>query len=257
MAFKNVYYRGAGKVYMGTRNTDGSKNPARFVGNAPQFNVELEIETEEVKDSTEGTDLIDLRLQKMKRARLKLTLFSIHAENMALMVQGTKRSITGSSVTNEQLAASAAAGDLLKTKHENISAITVKGGVGGATTLVLDTDYKIVDAAFGQIEILTTQANPVKIDYTYASRTQVVLMDAAQVEYYIEFHGKNVANGNKKFFSEIYRFVFDPSKELPLIGEETAKFELEGEALFDSTRSSDANLGPFGRMSYVEAQLTS
>lgn len=258
--FKNVYLSGVGKIMMGTVNADGSKNAAAFVGNAPGLSISFEIDTEEVKDSTESSRLVDLRLIKEQKASLKLTLYSVHAENLALMFSGTKRTISSGTQTDEVLCGAnvgAIAGDLFKTKHENITITAVKKG---STTLTQGTDYEIVDAAFGQIRILTAQAghatNLLTISYTYTSRTQVVLFNAANTERYIEFHGKNAANGDKKFYCELYRILLDPAKDFNLLQDEVAKFDLEGTVLNDSTKSGDANLGTFGRVSYVDSQLT-
>jgi hypothetical protein len=249
--------RNVGKVCLGTVNSDGTKNAARFVGNAPEVSIEPEVDKEEVKDSTSPENLIDKVITKQRKAKVKIKLKSVHAENLALVAGGTKVSISSSSVTGELSPASLAADDLWKLKQENVSSVVITDSAGTPATLVLGTNYRIIDAGFGQIELinLTGFTPPLKAAYSYASRTQVVILNAGDLEFFVEFHGKNTANGNKRMFAEVYRLQGDPAKEIPLINDESATLELEFTALFDSTKSSDSTLGAFGRVSYVDAQL--
>jgi hypothetical protein len=143
---KNVYYSGQGRVFMGLRNSDGTRGIPRLVGNAPEFSCSFEVEKDEVLDSMNGQRLIDNIIVTQKKASFKLTLYSLHVENVEMMVQGTKRSITGASVTNETMPNTMEVGDYYKTVHENISAVTVKDSAGTPATLTLNTDYSIDDA---------------------------------------------------------------------------------------------------------------
>lgn len=251
---KNVYFSGQGKVFVGLRNSDGTRGVPLLVGNAPEFSVSFETEKDEVLDAMGGQRLIDNVLVTAKKASFKLTLYSMHTENVELMVNGTKRTLTGTTVTNELFGSPMVINDYYKTKQENISAITVKDSAGTPATLVLNTDYKVDDAGFGRIQILNLGAyvQPFKIDYTYATRTQVSMFDTALTERFVEFHALNTANANKKMYALLYRTLPEPVKDMSLLNTEHAKFELEGTALWDSVAALDSNLGPFGRISYVD-----
>jgi hypothetical protein len=99
---------------------------------------------------------------------------------------------------------------------------------------------------------LGAYTQPFKINYTYASRTQVSMFDTSLTERFIEFHGLNQGNSGKKIYIVLYRTLPDPVKDMALLNNEHAKFELEGTAMWDSTAALDSNLGPFGRVSYVD-----
>ena len=57
---------------------------------------------------------------------------------------------------------------------------------------------------------------------------------------------------NPKVLVEIYRVALDPTKDLGLITNDLGKFQLEGNALVDSTKpDNDLVFGKFGRMVYL------
>lgn len=64
--------------------------------------------------------------------------------------------------------------------HPHVSSVVIKN-TAGTTTYILDTDYKIVDAATGTLERLTTGAitagQAIKADYEYVDPTEVVNSD--------------------------------------------------------------------------------
>jgi len=252
----DVYFSGQGKVYLGTRNSDGTFNAPLFVGNVPSLSVNLDTDVVEHKESTTGKRLPDLRLTREQRATVQMTLEDINSDNLALMLHGTKRTIASSAVTNEAMPTAMAVGSLYKAAQEGLSAISVVDSAGTPATLVLNTHYKVVDAAFGLIEILNIASfvQPFKINYTYAARTQVPIFDAAATERYIRYHGLNTANTNKKVLVEIYRVLFDPAQNMQLINDDVAQWEMTGSCLYDASREGTTALGPFGRFSYVDAQ---
>ncbi|MGH8597166.1 MAG: hypothetical protein ACREXT_10960 [Gammaproteobacteria bacterium] len=76
-------------------------------------------------------------------------------------------------------------------------------------------------------------------DYTWAQQYRVDALTQGQQERYLRFEGLNTADGNNPVVLEVFKFVVDPSKELPVIGDENiAQFVLEGSVLSDSLQST-------------------
>lgn len=81
------------------------------------------------------------------------------------------------------------------------------------------------------------------------SADTVHLFSTAQVEYWVKFVGKNTLNADKAVTVELFRVIFDPLKELGVIQDDYAKFQLEGSALYDvANDTAGATLGGFGRV---------
>ena len=64
----------------------------------------------------------------------------------------------------------------------------------------------------------------------------------------LRFEGLNMADGGQAVTVELYRVKTKPLSELLLIQKEFAQFEIVGQMLQDSNRSSTATLGQFGRV---------
>ena len=55
--------------------------------------------------------------------------------------------------------------------------------------------------------------------------------------YFLRFEGLNTADENKAVIVEVFRFSSDPLKELDLISDTLAKFDVEGSVYPDSTKT--------------------
>lgn len=128
--------------------------------------------------------------------------------------------------------------------------MVIKDSAATPATLVQDTDYEIASADHGTIKILNvgTYVQPFKADYTYAQVTHVNLFTQAQPQVWLRFEGLNSADANKPVLVELYKCAPNPLNELSLIGEEIARMQLEGSALYDETKVGDSLLGQFGRV---------
>jgi len=250
----DILYRGQGRVFLGLRDASGNPQNLRYVGNVPELKVTLELTTLEHKESWSGQNLTDRRIDTEKKASASMTLESIQKDNMAMAFRGSIQNVSaGSGVTGEVLgggSTTAAAGDILVAKARNLSAVTVKDSTGTPKTLVANTNYKL-NAKAGHIELLdiTTggpYTQPFKIDYTPGATIEAGLFTQGSLEYYLRFEGLNTADSNEPVIIDLFRVIFDPSKDFSMIMDDFAKFPLDGSVLMDSARSSASPLGQFG-----------
>ena len=250
----DILYRGQGKVWLGTRDSNGNPQNLKWVGNCPEAKITLDIQALEHKESWSGQNLTDARMDVEKKATVSLTLESIQKENLALCFRGTISDVAaGSAIVDEVLGGgitTLAVGDFLRFAKRNASAVTIKDSTGSPKTLTLNVNYRL-NAKAGGIEILdlTTGGGfvgPLKASYTPGATKDVGLFTVGSVPYYMFFEGLNTADSNEPVLIDLYKVLIDPSKQFDLITDEYGKFPLEGSVLMDSAKSTSATLGQFG-----------
>jgi hypothetical protein len=246
------YFSGQGRVYIGTRDTNGNPQAMRWLGNVPELRVSLNVETIEHKESYSGQRLTDLSLIKSKDGEFSCAVEDVNIENLELALYGQTTSVASGSVTNEQLPTGAVAGGIYLLANQFVSSVTVKDSAASPATLTEGTHYK-VHAEQGAIELLnvTGFTQPFKVDYSYGAAKRLTMFKSAQPEVWLRFDGLNTADGNKRVIVDLYRVVLSPSKDFSLIGDELQKFDLSGRVLADTTKDDTGPLGLFGRVIQV------
>lgn len=249
----DVYLVGQGKVYMSFLDVNRKPIQYRYVGNVPSFEVSLETDVVEHKESYSGQRQIDLRFNRQNTAKVQVTLEDWDKDNLKLMLYGDSQVVTGASVTNELTATGITAGGIYKTANMGISTVTITDSASSPVTLVAGTNYTVTDATAGLITFTNvgTYTQPFKVNYTFAANEIVRMFTQGLTDIGLLFYGINTTNSavsNKPFIVELYRTSFSPTKSLSLIGDDVAKFELDGTVLYDDTKASNGLLGGFGRI---------
>lgn len=251
-----VYFRGQGKVLYGLRDLTGvTSQPSSLLwaGNCPELKIGFETTKIEHKESYSGQNLTDLQQITAKKATVSFTLEEFSAKNLALMFNGTAISQSGTTpVVAAPLLGSTtpAVGMFLCIPRRNLSAVTIVDSTGSPKTLVAGTNYKLYDKE-GVIELtdITTGGpfvGPLKASYTPAVSSEIAMFNAAQTDLWIRFLGMNLANSSAPVVIDLFRCQLDPSKDLSVIGDEVAKFPIEGSLLMDVNRPTNDILGQFG-----------
>jgi hypothetical protein len=251
-------FSGRGKIYLATRDSNGNPGGFFFVGEAPKFDVGLETDTEEVQESTSGQDLTILRLRKAKKGTVAITLRDIQKENLKLLLSGASADQGSGSYASsnyDTFPTGLTVGQYVRLAKKNVSTLVIKDSAGTPATLVLDTDYSIVDADRGIVKILSLGAytQPFKAQYSYAATKAVTMFTGSDSEFFLMFAGINTTTSpHTKADVELYRVSFDPAKALSLITTEVASFDLDGSVLRDAARVDDSAFGGFGRFVYID-----
>jgi hypothetical protein len=243
------YFSGQGRVYIGTRDTNGNPQAMRWLGNVPELRVSLNVETIEHKESYSGQRLTDLSLIKGKDGEFSCGVEDFSIENLELTLYGQTSSVTSGSVTNEALPTGAVAGSIYLLANQFVSSVVVKDSAGTPATLTEGTHYK-VHVEQGAIEFLNVAGftQPFKVNYSYGAAKRLAMFKSAQPEVWLRFDGLNTADSNKRVIVDLYRVVLNPSKDFSLVGDEIQRFELTGRVLADTTKSDTGPLGLFGRV---------
>lgn len=238
-----------GKIYVGTRLAGGLPGAMRWVGDAPKCDVSLKADTSTRKESYSGNRLTSAVLDKGKDGTIQLTLNYATIENLALGLYGNVQTIASGAVTAEELPAGLAAGDVVALDKSNISALVITDSAGTPVTLVANTDYKVLNAAAGTIEILNvgSYTQPFNAAYSNGGSTDVAMFTAPAPERYVLLDGINTVD-NSPVIMRLYRVKFEPMSTLPLINDDFAAIDLTGTVLFDSEAALDGALGGFGKI---------
>jgi hypothetical protein len=244
-----AYFSGQGRVYIGTRDSNGNPQAMRWIGNVPELKVSLNVETIEHKESYSGQRLTDLQLIKGKDGEFSCSVEDFNIQNLELTLYGQTSSVTAGTVTNEALPTGATAGGVYLLANQFVSSVVVKDSAASPATLVAGTDYK-VHADQGAIELLNVSGftQPFKVDYSYGAAKRLAMFKSGQPEVWLRFDGLNTADSNRRVIVDLYRVVLSPSKDFSLIGDDIQKFELSGRVLADTTKSDTGPLGLFGRV---------
>jgi hypothetical protein len=85
---------------------------------------------------------------------------------------------------------------------------------------------------------LETDGFTLDVDYSYAAQQRMDALTQGTLEKYVRFEGLNTADGNSPVVVDVFRLQASPLQELALITEDLAQFQIEGNALADSLRTS-------------------
>ncbi|WP_290889378.1 hypothetical protein [Arenimonas sp.] len=244
-------FSGQGKVWIGGRTVGGNAEGLKWVGNAPAFSVALTEDVSERNESFSGARLPFRRATRAKQATIQVSFDEWNKENLARLLQATVTTVAaGAAVVGEVAPSGLVVGDKVILAGQNVSAVSVVDSTGSPKTLP-PASYEL-NAAAGSWELkdLTTGApyvQPFKTTYTPGQRQVIAPFNSGNPEQWIRFEGVNT-DDNTPVIVDLYRVRMSPTRELPLINDDFATFEVEGSVLVDSTKPSGGTLGQFGRI---------
>lgn len=261
--FNDNYFSGQGKIYIAKRDpTTGNPLNFYYMGNVPKLEAQYTATRRKHQESTSGQRLTDRVQSTTKEGRLALTLEDVQKKNLALLMAGNTVSLASGSFASasfDVFPSALVVGDIVKLAKPNATSFVLKDSAGSPATLVFNTDYAIIDAGHGLVQILnlSTYTQPFKAQYSYAATDAVTAYTADDdTEYYVYFAGINTeADPDQRIGADFYRCVFDPGKSLNLISADQGTFDLEAEILRDNVKAADANFGGFARIVYVDPNL--
>lgn len=235
---------GRGKVYFDRFNTAGAALGLRYLGTVSKLELSISDEKAKIYDYAKPTAPLLNEVVTRREVSVAMTLHEYTKENLALALMGEEsnyQQLTGS-VVDESLSASILKGRVYQLANRNVNAVVVKRG---AATLVLGTDYDIVDAYLGLIHIregsVTVIDGDANITASYTKGTiaspgleRVLGAKSSQIIGKLVFVGDPGAG--PALDAEIWRLSISSEGVLGFItGDDFAAIELKGEVLSDET----------------------
>lgn len=182
-----LYMIGAGIAHINVKDPDtGLFTGYRDMGNTPV--IEPVNSDERFKKNESRTryraEVANILLKRNTEITINIDEWS--ADNLALFFQGTRSAQAAqvaTPVVDESVTTAAVLGRTYRlAKYGPISAVTVKGGVAGATTLALNLDYEITDTNVPTIRLLPGAPTAANGDIIKASYTPTAYAGSAGVQ---------------------------------------------------------------------------
>ncbi len=248
-----------GQIYVAVRTpVTGVPGPLWWVANCPKAELAPKVERRIKRESWSGLRQISKSRIKTRDAELTMTLEDINVNNVKLGLLGKNVTTAGGAITAEA-APTLAVGSVWKLKYPNATSIVITDSAGSPATLILNTDYKVLDAKAGLIEILglASYTQPFKAAYTAAAVGVITGMEADDsTEYYIYCALINdEPSTDQPIGIEFYRTAFDPTALLSLINEDQGSFDVKATVLRDTVRALSTETGGYFRWIYNTANL--
>ncbi|URX63255.1 hypothetical protein KR767_04080 [Luteibacter anthropi] len=251
MSATTEYFSMQGKVALGIRNPDGSRQPAKWVYDASTLEWGFSVDKDEKNENWSGARGLAATLQTKKTMTVKLTLGQLNDTNAAQSVAGTAVAIAAGTVTAEAIG-TPDVGDMVGLEYAKVAEVVLKAG---AATLTKDTDYTL-NPATGVLTFLTKAASPVSAAYSYSAHSLVTVFSGSNPDMYVLFDGENTVDGaTGKCRGEVNRITFDPASTLALINSTFGEMELNGSARVDPLRISNPRYGGYARLILVDPEV--
>lgn len=235
---------GAGKLYLdrfvaGTQVLSGE----RFIGNCPEFNMNIETETVDHYDSTEGTKEKDAQATLSVMRSASINCDNIIKENLAIALLGTASSLTQGALTAETSSFNSVS---LGAEYQLGTSATNPSGVRQVTNVVVTDDTAVtpvtfdvtddytVDLALGRIKVVSggaiTAGTNLVVTYNVAASTRDLVVSGNDTfEGALRFISFNRHGKQTDYYMPYVRIT--PSGDISLIGDEWASIPLSVEAL--------------------------
>lgn len=250
-------YFGHGEAWLGSRTAGGEVDD--FDVDLPEINsLVITPGREKVEHISKRTEIAgkDLSVTRMVMMSGTLNVSTHTKELLELYLYGNIAAVAGGSfAANDNVFGDSTIinGQTLPLPNNltHVSSLVLTDSAGSPATLVLNTDYEIVDADAGIVRFLDVSGltQPFKAAGTQAAGSNVGILTQRLFEKHMRFKGINIADDDKVCIVDLYRCSFEPAAQWQLLndGSDVNAYELNFEALIDSTKAVDATLGRYGR----------
>lgn len=218
----------------------GQPSALRSVGNTPELSIKISSDKIEHKESKTGADAVDFIVNKNTQVEISGQLEEVNKENLALIISGETLDLQASKVTDKALGA-VKANQVINLGVRNLTNVVFKDDQG---TAIPTADYTI-DAVYGTAQF-NKDFTAVTCSADVGARTRTLIANnVGKDEYAMLFKGIDTASG-QKFVVDLWRLRFSPDTEFDLIHDDLGSYSFDAQALSDSTKASDPELGLYG-----------
>ncbi|MEM8828762.1 MAG: hypothetical protein AAGE96_05325 [Cyanobacteria bacterium P01_G01_bin.19] len=243
------HFSGQGRFSFAERDALGNPTGGyTFLGDCSKLDLKCTVERKEHNEHQSGFNGVDNVFESANKVEMNFTLDEIIKEALNLYVYGNTTEVAAASITAE--AATAYLGKETPTAFIPDGAVTVTN-VGGATTYVLGTDYKI--GSTGMIYIpptgsAITDGQDLELNYQSKDERVTTAFTQQNKPYYFRFDGLNRADDGKEVVVEIYKGRCNPAEMVDLINEDFATYSVNGMALYDNCHADNSLTGAYFRV---------
>lgn len=254
---KQMIWSGQGPIYFGTFDPENGTPAMGYLNNLYRIGAANSAltttpsrEASTVKESVSGQRLDIAELETSKGLQVGLTMQQFDRATLAKAFFATSTLQSGTTVSEELLPEGLAVGGYAFLKHPNASNIVITDSdSGGPTTLTAGTNYKVVDADQGVIQILdlATLVQPFKVAYEYADYGNIAAFTATSVRTGLIFTGRNQDGDKARLI--IPQLSLAINGDFSWISDEASELQMQGRAFYTEQLDEPNSLyGPFMRI---------
>lgn len=251
------YYYGHGQSWLFTRTAGGAiaagGADAISLPEIDSMSISLTKESIEHVTKRESIAFKDLKVTRLISGTGKITCSQHSADILKAYLFGTKSTVSGGAASGAAFQSGIVANDIVAFPGDrtHLSTFTsIVDSAGSPATLVNGTDY-LVDNMAGVIKFLNVGGftQPFKLNGTEDAGVGVGLFMQRQLHKWLRFKGINLADSDSTVVIDLYKVDIEPASEWMLLndGNDVNKYEIPFELLKDTTKSSSATFGQFGR----------
>ena len=250
------YYYGHGQAWLGERTAGGLVD--NFDVSLPEIDSMTITLTKESIEHVSKRDSIafkDLKVTRMVSGTGSMVCAQHNADILETYLYGTASAITGgaiSAVAFENTTIAAGESVPFPGDRVNLSTFTsIVDSAGSPATLVNGTDY-LVDEKAGVVKFVNVGGftQPFKLNGTEAAGTGIGVFMQRTLLKWLRFKGINLADSDAVEVVDLYKVDIEPANSWTLLndGTEVNRYEINFELLKDTTKSSSATFGQYGRI---------
>jgi hypothetical protein len=263
---------GSGDVYFDLLDDAGVFQGERHLGNVESFEVTPTVTNLEKRSSMSGGRPLYKRINIDRGAEISMVLSEFASKNLALAALGIESALTQASGTATDQSVNGGQPlnfdvwyRLIKTSTHayGVRNITLTNIKQGATTLTLNTDYRI-DLESGRVMLLSSGTADSEEAITWSGSIpaitaddglrKVQVLEATVIEGRLRFKSATDQSSGPRVDAEYYKVSISPSAAMQLIStEDFGTLTLTAAALVDITRPEGDRVG---RVIYLDEQTT-
>lgn len=251
---QQIVWNGQGPIYQGVYDPSNGTADEGFLTNivplpcaVKTFTTSLKVDTKAIKESCSGQRLDFAEIETGKSMSVKLELSAFSRRELAQALYGIDLLKPAGTVTSELIRPNIAAGEFVFTKHAKTSTIVITDSNATPATLVAGTDYAVIDADQGVIQIknITGFTLPLKLAYKYAEYGNIAAFSQTALKTGLIFTGIN-SDGIKQRMA-IPQMRLTPSGDFNWLSDDAAVLSFGGSVYY--TPGLDSELfGEFMRV---------
>lgn len=250
------YNLGRGALYFASL-VNSLPDAYRHLGNAPEFNISVEVETLDHQSSLQGLRVTDKEVVISQKISVSVQLDETNADNVALFFSGETATFANSvaiaGFAEHTMIASAQLGrwydivDGSGVRVYNIDAADVTVESPDATVKTLTTDY-LIDETFGRIFLVSTGtiSAAAAVLVTLAPKAgagtvdEVRALTQTNVLGALKFIGENPANNDEGVEYQFHQISMKPEGDFGQISDEYSQMGFTGAAESNTTADADS-----------------
>lgn len=243
----NDYNLGRGKVYFADL-VSSKPNAYRFLGNAPEFNISVEVETLEHESSQSGLKVTDKEVVISQKVNLNLTLDELNFENLSTFLAGTTSSFTnGGAETGYDLAGAESYAvadgrwyDIVDSSGKRVYNLATLADNSGTAGTHYSVDLKmgrifLIDSATADLTDVTWT-----VDSGAATFDEVRALTQTSILGALKFVAENPASTDHQTEFQFHQVSLKAEGDLGMISDEYSQMQLTGIAERNTTADADS-----------------